>query len=81
MGRTPDNQMVRQLEEGGLAVVDVDSMSQGDPRRVLRDHGRPFASEREGQRPGALDDRRAPEGVGLTEPSSRRRYGRRRLPR
>ena len=28
MGRTPDNQMVRQLEEGGLAVVDVDSMSQ-----------------------------------------------------
>ena len=50
MGRTPDNQMVRQLEEGGLAVVDVDSMSQAIHDvycGITADHEHPNDKDRE----------------------------------
>ena len=50
MGRTPDNQMVRQLEEGGLAVVDVDSMSQAIHDvycGIVADHSHPNEKDKD----------------------------------
>ena len=36
-----DSDTVQRINESGLAVADTGDDEPGDPRRVLRDHGRP----------------------------------------
>lgn len=50
MGRQPDTETVRQLQEGGLAVLDVDTMSQAIHDvycGIMADHTHPNEKDQE----------------------------------